>query len=159
MTEIAKLGEECQRIENFLDDSEVDPREQREAVLDRARSVAEEASVVKDLIEDVARAEMVIDAATTRAAYRRLQSTLAARRTAMSRLTSKREAYAQWLDYFREVLSLVVAEQDKAVSRFTREYGPRASIIQRRLRSVYGFDDVEIHSQGPKILVRVARGW
>ena len=157
VTEIARLGEECQRIEKLLRDSEVDPGEQREEVLGRAQLLAKEASVVKQLIEDVAGAEMVIDAATTRAAYRRLQSTLVARRTAVSQLRSRREAHAQWLEYFRRISALVVAEQDKAVSRFTGEYGPRASIIQRRLRSVYGFDDVQIHSEGPKILVRVPR--
>lgn len=156
-SEVTKLSERCSRIERLLTNAKVDREENQDALLHRAQVVAEEASVVEDLIEEVARAELVVDAATTRAAYRRLHSRLADRRLAMSQLKSTRDAYERWLKYFREVLDLVASEQDKAVSRFTNEYGPRTSIIQRRLRSVYGFDDVEIFSEGSKILVRVSR--
>ena len=155
--EVAKLGDRCRRIESLLTETDVDTGEDQEAVLDRAQVAAEETSVVNTLIEDVADAELVIDAATTRAAYRGLQSRLAGRRSVMSELKSRRDAYARWLDYFREVLALVASEQDKAILRFTQEYGPRTSIIQRRLRSVYGFDDIEIRGEGSKILVRVLR--
>ena len=157
VSEIAKLGDRCRTIESALSRAEVDPGEDQGAVLGRARVVAEELSVVNGLIEDVASAELVIDSATTRAAYRRLQSRLAERRSAMSELGSTRDVYVRWLEYFREVLALVASEQDKAVSRFTREYGPRTSVIQRRLRSVYGFDDIEIRGEESKILVRVLR--
>ena len=156
--EIAKLGDRCRTIESVLTGAEVEPGEDQGAVLDRARVVAQDLSVLNGLIEDVAGAELVIDTATTRAAYRRLQSRVAERRSAISELTSRRDVYVRWLEYFREVRALVASEQDKAVSRFTREYGPRTSVIQRRLRSVYGFDDVEIRSEKSKILVRVSRG-
>ena len=155
--EIARLGDRCQKIASLLADAEVKPSEDPEAVLDRARVIVKKTLVVNRLIEDVAGVELVIDAATTRAAYRRLQSKLVERRTAMTQLRSKRHAYARWLEYFRELLELVVSQQDTAVSRFTHEYGPRTSVIQRRLRSVYGFDDVAIRNEGSKILVRVSR--
>ena len=156
--EIAKLSDRCRTIESVLTGAEVEPGEDQGAVLGRARIVVEELSDLNALIEDVAGAELVIDTATTQAAYRRLQSRLAERRSAISELRSRRNVYVRWLEYFREVLTLVASEQDKAVSRFTREYGPRTSVIQRRLRSVYGFDDVEIRSEKSKILVRVSRG-
>ena len=156
--QIAKLGNRCRTIESVLTGAEVDIGEDQRAVLDRSQVIAEELSVINGLIEDVASAELVIDTATTRAAYRRLQSRLAERRSAISELRSKRDVYIRWLEYFREVRALVESEQDKAVSRFTHEYGPRTSVIQRRLRPVYGFDDVEIHSEKSKILVRVSRG-
>ena len=157
VSEIAKLSDRCRTIEGALTGAEVEPREDQRAVLDRARVVAEELSVLNGLIEDVAGAELVIDTSTTRAAYRRLQSRVAERRSAISELRSRRDVYVRWLEYFREVRALVASEQDNAVSRFTREYGPRTSVIQRRLRSVYGFDDVEIRSEKSKILVRVSR--
>ena len=156
--EVAKLGDRCRTIESMLTGAEVKPGEDQSAVLDRARIVTEEQSVINHLTEDVATAELVIDTATTRAAYRRLQSRVAKRRSEISELRSRRDVYVRWLEYFREVRALVESEQDKAVSRFTREYGPRTSVIQRRLRSVYGFDDVEIRSDKSKILVRVSRG-
>ena len=155
--EIAKLNDRCQRIENSLVDSGVEAGEDQNAVLGRARNIVEKAYTVDGVIEDVANAELVIDAATTRAAYRRLQSRLNGYRSATSVLKSRREAYASWLTYFRKVLALVTLEQDKAISRFTKEYGPRTSVIQQRLRAVYGFDDVEIRGEGSRILVRVLR--
>ena len=158
VSEIDKLGDRCQSIERMLSDANVELGESREAVLDRAQVAARKASVINGLIEDVASVELVIDAATTRAAYRRLQARLTERQSAIAELSSKRDAYAWWLGYFREVRAMVASEHDKAVSRFTREYGPRTSVIQRRLRSVYGFDDVEIRSQESNILVRVSRG-
>ena len=157
LNEIANLGDRCRRIESVVTGAEVELEADQEAVLDRARVVAEEESVVNGLIEEVASAELVIDSVTTRAAYRRLQSRLTDRRAKISGLTSRRDTYTWWLEYFREVLELVASEQDEAVSKFTREYGPRTSVIQRRLRSVYGFDDVEISSQDSNILVRVSR--
>ena len=51
-----------------------------------------------------------------------------------------------------------MTRQGEATKDFTQEYGPRTSVIQRRLRSVYGFDDVEIHSHESTIRVRVKRG-
>ena len=52
----------------------------------------------------------------------------------------------------------MVRALSKATENFTREYGPRTSVIQRRLRSVYGFDEVEIHGHESTIRVRVKRG-
>ena len=154
---IAKLGDGCREIEGMLTDAKVEPGEDHDAVLKHANEVVEKASTIERLIEDVAELELVIDAVTTRAAYRRLQSRLAKRRTAKMALVSKRDVYVQWQKYFGKILELVAFEQDKAVSKFTRDYGPRTSVIQRRLRSVYGFDDVDIRSEGSKILVRVSR--
>ena len=158
VTEVARLEGRRQGIESVLADRGIEPGESKEGVLGRAREISIDASAISGLIEDVAAAELIIDAATTRAAYRRLQSRLTARRSAMSKLGSKRDAYGRWLKYFGKVLALVASEQDEAVSRFTREYGPRTSVIQRRLRSVYGFDDIEIRNQDSDILVRVLRG-
>ena len=52
---------------------------------------------------------------------------------------------------------MLSSAQSAAVSDFTSEYGPRTSVIQRRLRSVYGFDEIEILSEESKIKVRVKR--
>jgi len=43
------------------------------------------------------------------------------------------------------------------IANFTREYGPRASVIQRRLRSVYGFNDITLSPDGSDIIVRATR--
>ena len=52
---------------------------------------------------------------------------------------------------------MVSSQRNEAIVNFTREYGPRTSVIQRRLRSVYGFDEIEIRSHESAIDVRVKR--
>jgi len=61
------------------------------------------------------------------------------------------------LKYFNDLSKLVSSQQNDAIANFTREYGPRTSVIQSRLRSVYGFDEIEIHSHESAINVRVKR--
>ena len=69
----------------------------------------------------------------------------------------KRDRHQPWVKYFEEVSRLVSSQQNEAIANFTREYGPRTSVIQRRLRSVYGFDEIEIRSRESTINVRVNR--
>ncbi len=101
--------------------------------------------------------EIAIDAATTAAALTRLRESIRAKETAIAAAVRRNEQHNPWLTYFEELAHLVSSQQNKTIANFTREYGPRASVIQRRLRSVYGFDDIEIHSRKSTISVRVKR--
>ena len=67
------------------------------------------------------------------------------------------DQHAPWLEYFGRLRKRLTTQQDNAVSDFVNDYGPRTSVIQRRLRSIYGFDDIEIHSHESAIRVRVRR--
>lgn len=62
-----------------------------------------------------------------------------------------------WVKYFESVSKLLSAQQSSATDQFTRDYGPRTAVIQRRLRPVYGFGDVEVSSRAGAISVRVMR--
>ena len=66
-------------------------------------------------------------------------------------------SHQPWLGYFTKLSHLVSSQQNEAITNFTSEYGPRTSVIQRRLRTVYGFDDIEIQSHESTIRVRVKR--
>ncbi len=101
--------------------------------------------------------ELMIDAATTAAALTTLLKNMRNKEKALSYAEKKRDGYKPWIKYFEEVSRLVSSQQNEAIDNFTREYGPIASIIQRRLRSVYGFDEIEIHSHESTISVRVKR--
>ena len=94
----------------------------------------------------------------TRAAFRRLRESVRKRREVIDAAKAQREKYVEWLDSFEEVVEVLTAEQETAVQHFTREYGPRTSVIQKRLRSVYGFGEIEILSEDSKIKVRARRG-
>lgn len=101
--------------------------------------------------------ELAMDAATTAAALTTLQRTVRNREKAVAQAAEKRARHLPWMKYFEEVSRLVSSQQNAAIANFTREYGPRTSVIQRRLRSVYGFDEIEIRSHESTISVRVKR--
>ena len=101
--------------------------------------------------------ELAIDAATTAAALTTLLQNVRNKEKAVMHAEGKRDRHQPWLKYFEEVSRLVSSQQNEAIANFTREYGPRTSVIQRRLRSVYGFDEIEIRSRESTINVRVNR--
>jgi exonuclease SbcC len=101
--------------------------------------------------------ELAIDAATTAAALTRLLQIVRTKEKAVTAAAQKRSQHQPWQEYFAEISRLVSSQQNEAIANFTSEYGPRTSIIQRRLRSVYGFDEIEIQSHESSISVRVKR--
>ena len=112
---------------------------------------------LRALHQRVASAEIGLDAATTAAALARLEATIAAKEKLIAEKKASRAARKPWRDYFAAIEKILSDEQAAAIANFTRQYGPRTSVIQRRLRSVYGFDDVEIISRGSQISVTVKR--
>ena len=122
--------------------------------------VAEQSRLRAQLLalrDDASSMEMAMDAATTAAALTTLQQTVRNREKAVELAVVKRDRYLPWLKYFDEISGLVCSQQNEAIAKFTREYGPRTSVIQRRLRSVYGFDEIDISSRESAIYVRVRR--
>jgi DNA repair protein SbcC/Rad50 len=110
-----------------------------------------------DLRDATSSLELAMDAATTAAALTTLRQTVRNKEKAVARAGAQRDRHLPWRKYFEEVSRLVASQQSQAIANFTREYGPRTSVIQRRLRSVYGFDDIEITSRESTISVRVKR--
>ncbi len=109
------------------------------------------------LRDSVSNLELAIDAATTSAALTQLLQNVRNKEKAVATAARWREKHQPWLKYFEELSRLVSSQQNDATANFTREYGPRTSVIQRRLRSVYGFDEIEIQSRESTISVRVKR--
>jgi DNA repair protein SbcC/Rad50 len=112
---------------------------------------------LRALQETASNLEIGLDAATTAAALAGLRKNVENREAALADLRAKRDAYLPWKAYFAEIQKLVSSEQNSAIDNFTRQYGPRTSVIQQRLRSVYGFDDIEIESRGSEIVVSAKR--
>ena len=122
--------------------------------------IAEETRKQAELVslrESASNLELVLDAVTTAAALTSLLENTRGKERALEIATGKRRQYQPWLGYFEKVLHLLSSQQSEAIATFTKEYGPRTSVIQRRLRSVYGFDDIEIQSSDSTIRVRVKR--
>ncbi|MGC2163593.1 MAG: AAA family ATPase [Silvibacterium sp.] len=109
------------------------------------------------LRNSVSNIELAIDAATTAAAHMRLLEGIRAKEQRIENARLKGNRLSPWAKYFDQLSRLVSSQQNEAISTFTREYGPRASILQQRLRSVYGFEEIEISSRESEIHVRVKR--
>jgi exonuclease SbcC len=107
--------------------------------------------------DSAANLELALDAATTAAALSRLNDNIHAAEKRKTDAERDRGQLRPWADFFNELLSLLNAQQNTAIGSFTREYGPRASVIQRRLRSVYGFDDITLSPDQSDIVVRATR--
>ena len=154
---LAALTTSCREMAAMLAALGIADGESEGEVSRRIESLGNQATANEALIKAIIGVELVVDSATTKAAFAQLQRRVRLRRSKLSELRETQESYVWWLEYFEELQRLLSSEQDEAVSRFTQEYGPRTSAIQRRLRSVYGFDDVEIRSEESRISVRVSR--
>lgn len=88
-------------------------------------------------------AELSLDAATTAASHVALQTAVREKEARKALIDKRKRSYQPWFAYFKEACRLLKAQQTETVGSFTSQYGPRTSVIQRRLRSVYSFDSVE----------------
>lgn len=107
--------------------------------------------------ERTANLEIALDAVTTAAALGSLRTSLQQHLVSINAAREERSRHEPWAKYFDAIARLLSTQQNSATDQFTREYGPRTAVIQRRLRPVYGFGDVEVSSKGGSISVRVAR--
>ena len=102
--------------------------------------------------------EIAMDTATTAAALEQQRQTIRQKRRRITDVNERIEKHESWYGYFEELTRRVSARQNSAIASFAREYGPMASAIQQRLRSVYGFEGIETGSHEATIRVRVRRG-
>ena len=129
----------------------------QDALLALLSSESQMRTKCEKLVQALANLEVSVDAATTAAAFSSLRQGVAAKQRALKVAKRGSDQHAPWLEYFGRLRERLTTQQDNAVSDFVNDYGPRTSVIQRRLRSIYGFDDIEIHSRDSAIRVRVRR--
>jgi len=112
------------------------------------------AIVIKD---EIIRLETAIDSAQSSARLAELDSEIAKTKDKLSEQQAEIEEIAKALNYFEKIGTVLTTRKNTAVREYTNNLGPLASIIQRRLRAVYGFGPVNLKSKAGKIYVRVSR--
>ncbi|ANN79643.1 AAA family ATPase [Bordetella flabilis] len=105
----------------------------------------------------VAELEIALDAAATSAAFASINNRLLEYKRVADENAATIAKVKPWVKYFESVNKLLGTQQAAATQHFTQEYGPRTAVIQRRLRPVYGFGDIEVASKGTSIAVQVKR--
>jgi exonuclease SbcC len=128
-----------------------------EGLLKVAENVTQTYEKLLTLRDKVAGLELAKDTVTTAAVLLSLQQGIKEKEQLIAQEEIKLNAIEPWAVYFSKVSQLLSRQQRDATAQFTKNYGPRTSVIQRRLRSVYGFDDIEIIARDKSIEVRVSR--
>jgi exonuclease SbcC len=105
----------------------------------------------------VAELEIALDAAATSAAFASITNRLLEHKRVADESEATIAKVAPWVTFFESIHKLLGTQQAAATQHFTQEYGPRTAVIQRRLRPVYGFGDIEVASKGSSIAVQVKR--
>jgi exonuclease SbcC len=127
-------------------------------LLNLTKEVEENASAAAELHAQATQLEVQIDAQATSAAFESIRARLETNARSLSEAKARAEAVKPWMTFFEAVSKLLSDQQAQATRHFTTEYGPRTAVIQRRLRPVYGFDDISVNSKEGTIEVHVKRG-
>jgi len=153
----ATLREKWSRLVGRLADLNLTEPVTEESILEIVRARTRTQAELESLRDTTRDLEMAVDAAMTAAALGNVRDTIRTRQTEVERLRKEKTKIEPWLQHFGSIHQVLSQQQHKAIARFTQEYGPRASVIQQRLRAVYGFDDIDIESVQGTIKVQVNR--
>lgn len=156
-TQLAQTQKSITLIEAKLGQAQLPADSTDQSLLDRAGEQTRLHAEFAALRATASGLELALDAATTAAALTTIRETLRNREKGVAEVSARKDRHQPWIKYFEEVAGVLSSQQNEAIANFTRAYGPRTSIIQRRLRSVYGFDDVQIKGQESTISVRIMR--
>ena len=154
---VAKLKRETAELDARLEEAGLGPDVEEDTVNSELVAESQAQAQFLALRNQALALELAIDRATTAAALSQLRQNLQDKQRVLAITKQKGIRHGSWVTYFGVLARLISSQRNEATEDFTREYGPRTSVIQRRLRSVYGFDDVEIHSHESTIRVRVKR--
>lgn len=126
-------------------------------LLDEVKVAASRATTALVLRDKAAELEVLVDARATSAAFDSIRARVADGESEFAKAEARGAAVSPWVKYFDSVSKLLAAQQAQATDHFTTEYGPRTATIQRRLRPVYGFEDITVTSKNSAIEVHVSR--
>jgi DNA repair protein SbcC/Rad50 len=155
--QLSSLQKKTTEVTARLEQAHFLPDATEAMVLEEMGGGSRSQAVLAELNDSIAAIEVALDTASTAAAFSRLQQGVLTKEKAIATAKERRDRLEPWSTYFETLGTLIAEQQNKAIDEFTREYGPRTSVIQKRLRSVYGFDEVEIRSHDSSIQVRVKR--
>jgi len=107
--------------------------------------------------DEIIRLETAIDTAQSTARLAELDSEIAKTQIKVKGQDEKIKEIEYAIHYFDKIGDTLAEQKNNSISEYTNNFGPLASIIQRRLRPVYGFGPVVLTSKAGKIYVQVSR--
>ncbi|MDP1965995.1 MAG: hypothetical protein Q8K93_27795, partial [Reyranella sp.] len=151
------LDGRIQALSASLASARLSPEATSDEVLHGIEEAVARNESAKALTSRVAELEISLDAAATSAAFESIRRRLSDCNQAAELNQTRVNQLTPWVKYFEDVHRLLERQQATATQHFTNEYGPRTAVIQRRLRPVYGFGDIEVTSKGSSKAIHVKR--
>lgn len=126
-------------------------------VLVLKKDFMEELSRLDSIRNEIANLEVALDAVQISGVLAKLQRDIENIEDQCKIIEKELSQLNDWRSYFDVIHKELESLQNRALKEYTRKYGPLASIIQRRLRSVHGFGDIRLFPEKGGIAVRVER--
>lgn len=106
---------------------------------------------------EVVKFETMLDTAEISARTELLNTDIKEYEDRSQRLKEKLDRIKDLKESFVEFRSILDETRDMSIRDYTKNYGPLSSVIQKRLRSVYGFGDITLTAKKGEIHVEVER--
>jgi exonuclease SbcC len=121
------------------------------------RNLAEKLSRLEALKTEVTNFEIIIDSLQTSATLAKARHEMKDLEKQIQDKKNRLIEMQGWFSYYNNIFKELELVRGKAIKEYTNKFGPLASTIQGRLRSVYGFGEMELFSEKGGITVRVER--
>lgn len=126
-------------------------------ILALRRDCVQKLSSLDSLQDEITNFEIALDASQISAALAKSQRETENTKKEHQDIKKNCRRLCVWLWYFDVIRKELESLQNQALGEYTEKYGPLTSTVQKRLRPVYGFGDVELTPEKGGIAVRVKR--
>lgn len=156
ISRIGVLESELQTYEESINEFSIEKRRlqnisefrrEKEEVVNKLQQLALQALTLERALESAERSAMVAE----------LDSNIKMKSHQKSQVKKKIDKYSELKEWFLKVREVLNKQSSNAVKNHVFALGPLSSLIQKRLRTVYGFGDISLTPEGNEIRVEVER--
>ena len=122
------------------------------------RKEIDSSNLAKEIfIENLLTVSTALDATEASNELLKLNGELRKLQDSLKKISSEREFTVLWTQFFEDLNKILNEVKNNSVDQFTQKYGPISTLIQSRLRSVFGFGEILMKAQDGNIAVKVSR--
>ena len=136
---------------------ELDIGGDKDEILSKKEQLAKVINDLKSLRSEVTNFELVLDAAQISARLAVVKQEADSIEEEIKMLTGQIKQLKDWVGFFEKIQNGLSSNRNRYLKQYTDNYGPLATLIQNRLRAVYGFGELKIKSEEGQIVVKVGR--
>jgi exonuclease SbcC len=163
-TQIEELESQRKKYLRFLNDVNnlavilsMNPVLDKITIAEKLQLLESQLNALNNVRNDLLNLETAINSSESSATVARMQIEIETTENKINEETNSIEALNRLSEYFSLVKESVHNLRTEILEKYMGSYGPLASSIQKRLRSVYGFGDINLHVLPEGIAVEVDR--